>query len=148
MKPYTAEVSFDHLAIPSGSRPILYAVDPSGHWRRLGGTIDDVAIARGGRRLSLVSVTPRVFSALGSYATSNAAISFTLGDPARVTVRVFNRAGRLVRTVAADQPVSAGANLVRWDGRGDGGRVTEDGLYLIAVDALGVRRTNTVAIIK
>jgi flagellar hook assembly protein FlgD len=65
-----------------------------------------------------------------------------------VTVRVYNRAGRLVREVVAGQSFGPGANLVRWDGRDREGSVVADGIYLVTVEALGQTRTQTLAVVR
>ena len=65
-----------------------------------------------------------------------------------MTVKVYDRAGRLVREVATGQPMGAGANLVRWDGRSTDGSAVEDGLYLVTVEALGGRQTQTLAVVR
>ena len=76
------------------------------------------------------------------------AIGFTLGRPAAVTVKVFSRAGRLMREVTSDAPMSSGANLVRWDGRDRDGAIVDDGLYLVTVEALGQKQVQALAIVR
>jgi flagellar hook assembly protein FlgD len=93
-------------------------------------------------------LTPRVFSPSGGFASTSAAISFTLARPASTTVTVFNRAGRRVRSVMSGRPLGTGANLVYWDGRDDAGGVVEDGIYLVGVEALGEVRKRTVAVVR
>jgi hypothetical protein len=46
------------------------------------------------------------------------------------------------------RPLGAGANLVRWDGRDDNGRVVEDGIYVVGVEALGEVLKRTVAVVR
>ena len=95
-----------------------------------------------------MSLTPRVFSPRGRFASPEVAIGFTLGRPGGVTVKVYNRAGRLVREVATGLSLGAGANLVRWDGRDRQGAVVEDDLYVVTVEALGEKRTQTLAVVR
>ncbi len=98
--------------------------------------------------ISPLSFTPRAFSPSGGYAASEVAIGFTLGASAAVTVKVYNRAGRLVRRVADHASMGPGGNVVRWDGRdGDGGRVPA-GLYLVTVEALGETKQGALAILE
>ena len=94
-----------------------------------------------------MSITPRVFSPSGAFARGEVAIGFTLGRAGNVSMRVYNRGGRLVRELADGMPMEAGANLVRWDGTDRDGRLAESGLYLVGLEALGLRRTATVAVI-
>ncbi len=153
---------------PSGGALALYVFGADSTWRRLGGTVDgtnecisspiteagryavfvEISQAPGVNTLSAVSVVPRVFSPSGSFANREAAISFTLGRSGSVTVKVYNRAGRLVREVVSGQYMGAGANLVRWDGRNTNGQVVEDGLYLLSVEALGEKQVKTLAVVR
>ena len=69
-----------------------------------------------------------------------AKISFTLSDPADVTVRIFNRDGRQVRTLLNGESLSGARHSVRWNGRNDDRRVLRPGRYeyrIRAVDAAG-----------
>jgi flagellar hook assembly protein FlgD len=75
-------------------------------------------------------------------------VSFVLGRAGAVTVKVYNRAGRLVREVVSGLQMGVGANLVRWDGRDDGGEVVAEGLYLVSVEALGRKQSKTVSVVK
>ena len=95
-----------------------------------------------------LAFTPRVFSPTGGFAGNEVGISFTLGRPAPVTVRVYSRSGRLIREVIADQTMNAGANLVRWDGRDRNGGYAADGMYLVTVEALGRTERKTLAVVK
>jgi hypothetical protein len=137
-------------------------------WQRLGGTVDtsakrvsapitgpglfavfaDQAGVSGPGMLWALSVTPRVFSPGGRFANEEVAVGFTLGRPGPVTVKVYNRAGRLVREVASGQPMNAGANLVRWDGRDLDTNLVQGGLYLVVVEALGQKQTKTLAVAR
>jgi hypothetical protein len=142
-------------------------VDDQG-WSRLGGTIStgpaciSVPITNGGtyavfldsggpgpcRGLSTLSFTPRVFSPSGSFASTEVAISFGLGRSGPVTVKVYNRAGRLVEEVTTNLRMNAGANVVRWDGRDRDGTEVPDGLYLVTVEALGEKQTSSIAVVR
>jgi hypothetical protein len=144
----------------------LFGADST--WHRLGGTVDastgrisspisepgryaiygEAGKVSGRSSLSDLVVTPRVFSPRGGFASEEVAIGFTLGRPGPVTVKVYNRAGRLVREVASGREMNAGANLVRWDGRDSDANQAEDGLYLVVVEASGKKETKTLAIVR
>jgi hypothetical protein len=146
----------------------LYVFGADSTWQRVGGTVDastqhisspliepgryavfvETAVVPGTRTLSALSVTPRVFSPRGAFASEEAVISFTLGRSGPVTVKVYNRAGRLVREVTSGQQMNAGANLVRWDGRDSDSNLVQGGLYLVVVEALGQKRTSTIAVVR
>ena len=83
----------------------------------------------------------------GSYA-QGAEIAFTLGRPAAVTVRIYDAAGRLVRTLASGLSTEAGAQVLRWDGTGSSGRAVSNGLYFVKVEVPGGAATRKVAYIR
>lgn len=149
-KPAVLEMS---LAEESrGTRPegtlALYVLAEGENWRRLGGTsasygrrisaaiecegtyavYRDAGGPASGGGLSAVTFTPRVLSPSGSFASAEVAVSFTLGRPGPVTVKIYNRAGRLVKELASELRMNAGANITRWDGRDSGGAQVPDGL--------------------
>jgi len=164
-------ISFD-LAVPGGNFSTaslaLWRYDPVGSWVRHGGTPNSdrtrvsapinqaghYALFAGGPEIlgqaevSTISLTPRVFSPSGAFARSEIEIGFTLGRAGNVSVRVYNRAGRLVRQLADGTPMGAGANLMRWDGTDRDGRPAVSGLYLVALEAFGLRRTSTLVVIR
>lgn len=66
--------------------------------------------------------------------------SFTLSKSAAVTLRIFNRQGRLVRTLLKGETLSGDRHSVRWNGRNSEGQVVRAGKYeyrIKAVDAAG-----------
>ncbi len=163
----TMERSFE-ASSSSDSAIALYGAVGGGAWQRIGGTVNagprrvsaplsgpgryavyvEPTAPVGPRVLTAMSLTPRVFSPSGGFASRDIAIGFSLGRPGAVSVRIFNRAGRLVREIARSQPMGAGANLVRWDGRTREGEIAVDGMYLVTVEALGQRLEKTLAIVQ
>ncbi|HEX8385333.1 MAG TPA: FlgD immunoglobulin-like domain containing protein [Rubricoccaceae bacterium] len=74
-------------------------------------------------------------------------VRFTLDGPADVTVRVFDPAMNLVRTVEAPgRP--AGANEVSWDGLTDGGLRVSNGAYIYVVRAGGRQLSGRVLVFE
>ena len=71
------------------------------------------------------------------------ALRFTLARPGRVSLRVFDVAGRLVRTLV-DDVRPAGAAEARWDGRDEAGRGVRGGIYLARLRADGVDESRRV----
>jgi ligand-binding sensor domain-containing protein len=167
-KPGTMEICYPSQIEESCGPVTIYSAGADSVWRRLGGTdsrsemkivaplaapgryaLSEESVALGGPvALSGLATIPRVFSPLGSFANDKVGVSFTLGRSGSVTVRVYNRAGRLVRALASDPQMKAGANVVFWDGRGEDGEVVEDGLYLVSVEALGHKRTKTLSVVR
>jgi hypothetical protein len=64
--------------------------------------------------------------------TGRANVHFGLAKPDRVTARVYDVSGRLVRTLA-DRNFQAGEHDLFWDGTDDGGRQMERGVYFTQV---------------
>jgi hypothetical protein len=166
-KAVTLRLNIEDSVVNVGERPVLYLRGDDDIWTRLGGTVGDggkemsIPVSKAGwyalfgeqgevsqgSGLSMGSITPRVFSPRGGSGDREAAIGFTLGRSGGVTVKVYNRAGYLVRTVIDGKGMGAGANLVRWDGRGEGGGVVPGGLYLVTVEALGTEKTKTLSVV-
>ena len=164
-KPATLEFSTAGMAPVPGSLAVYESPDGAS-WHRLGGTPEEgkvslavqqagqyalfaeTTIPAGEAALSALTFTPRVFSPTGAFANDHVAIGFSLGRSAPVTVRIYNRAGRLVSEVVSGRTMGAGANIIRWDGRERGGLYVADGIYLVTVEALGQTRRNTLAIVR
>ncbi len=152
---------------PTGALALYHSANRT-DWERLGGTasaeerVIEVAIERPGfyalfadqgapsgpRTVSGLAFTPRVFSPTGGYADREVGISFTLGRPGVVTVRVYNRAGRLVREVASAASLGAGMNVIRWDGSDRSGLMVPDGIYVVTVEAFGEAQKKPLAVIR
>ena len=86
---------------------------------------------------SLVSVAPAPATAMLSLAlpapnpfTSSTQLQFSLPRDGRVSLRVHDLQGRVVRTLA-DGVMPAGRHHVQWRGRGDDGGVLPNGLYFV-----------------
>lgn len=58
-------------------------------------------------------------------------VSYRLVTDADLRISVLNQAGRVVRTLIADEHRSAGVHSETWDGRDDGGRAVPAGEYRI-----------------
>jgi len=167
-KPARFELSLPGAPALVGT-PAIYLSTDGQNWRRLGGTVeastprialvitepgryalfvDSGADVGGAATLSGIAFTPRVFSPTGTFADREVSIGFTLGRSSPVTVRVYNRAGRLVREIVAAKSFAAGANLVRWDGADRHGSTVVDGLYIVTVEALSHTERRTLAVVR
>ena len=74
-------------------------------------------------------------------------IRLDLDAPGDLTVRVFDFAMNLVRTLdAPGRP--AGPNEVRWDGRTDGGLRVANGAYIYVVEGAGAARSGRILVIE
>jgi ligand-binding sensor domain-containing protein len=166
-KPARFTLSYAGASLPPGTLALYHSPDGSA-WERLGGTVDEkdptisLAVSAPGRyalyaddglgagtaSLSAIAFTPRVFAPTGTFADRQVGISFRLGKPAPVTVKVFSKSGRLIREVASGVPLQAGENLISWDGVDRNGGYVVDGVYLVTVEALGQIQTKTLAVVK
>jgi hypothetical protein len=75
-------------------------------------------------------------------------IRFRLGAAGRVTLQVYDMAGRLVRTLAAGQPMAAGAHALMWQGHDDRGAGVASGLYFSRLRCGGEVRTGRLLLAK
>jgi hypothetical protein len=63
-------------------------------------------------------------------------VEYTVAAPGRVKIRVFDVAGRVVRTLV-DSDVAAGRRAVAWQGDTDTGQRAASGVYFIRMEAEG-----------
>jgi len=63
-------------------------------------------------------------------------IAYTLATPGRVTMRVHDIAGRVVRTLVDDERV-AGEHAVQWDGLTDRNTPAASGVYFVKMESGG-----------
>ena len=61
-------------------------------------------------------------------------IAFALPEQADVSLKVYNMAGRVVRTLV-NGPEGPGTHSVVWDGRDEAGRTVASGVYFYRMDA-------------
>jgi len=101
------------------------------------------AVFKGARGLDC---QPRVLSPNGGGFDTRLAISFDLGHATSGAVKVFDRAGRLVKEVVEAGSFTPGRNVVFWDGRDGGGHVVPSGLYMVAVRFDGETKVASVAV--
>jgi hypothetical protein len=74
-------------------------------------------------------------------------VSFTMPASGRSVVRVYDVAGRLVRTVD-DSFREPGPHEVLWDGRDAGGESVACGVYFVRLEASGESRTRKVVLLR
>jgi hypothetical protein len=75
-------------------------------------------------------------------------LAFTLASDAQATLRVYDLAGRLVKSLLADAPLEAGRHNVTWDGTDDRGRAVAAGVYLYRLQAGAFSESKAVALVK
>ena len=77
---------------------------------------------------------PAAFSPNGDGVNDVADFDFSVvlvGRSRRVAVDIFDLSGRLVRTVAEQRPISAGAYALQWNGEDDVGHLVPPGVYAL-----------------
>ena len=87
---------------------------------------------------------PQVFSPMkaGRYRDS-ADISFILEEPASVTIKIYDMAGRLEKVIAEDILYPQGINVVTWDGQNQKNEIVPSGPYVILVKASNWNKPQT-----
>ena len=76
---------------------------------------------------------PRAFSPKGNAFSTLTTISFTLDQPANVTIKVYNVGGQLVEWLVQQQTFGSGKQAIRWSGRDSDGEIVATGLYIVTV---------------
>ena len=74
-------------------------------------------------------------------------IRFDLPRPAPVTLRVFDVAGRTVRTLVGET-MASGPHAVRWDGRNDRGGRASAGVYFYRLESGDLRESRRMVLLK
>jgi hypothetical protein len=62
-------------------------------------------------------------------------IRYTLAEGGPVALRVYDVAGRAVKTLVDDAGVAAGEHIVRWNGDNDTGAAVASGVYFYRIEA-------------
>ena len=75
-------------------------------------------------------------------------LSFDLPREGIVHLRIFNIAGRHVRTLVNGATMPAGTRSVFWDGRDDMQRRVASGVYVVRLESLGDRQVQRVVLVR
>jgi hypothetical protein len=75
-------------------------------------------------------------------------IAFELRDRAHVTLRIYNVAGQLVRTLVDDVRAPGVPHTVEWDGRNTHGQAVSTGVYFYRVATRGFSSTRKMLLLK
>jgi len=75
-------------------------------------------------------------------------ISFELPEPTRVTLRIFDVSGRLVRVLMGGRGLAAGRHEVVWNGEDESGRQVAAGVYRCRLEAGSFSETRLMALVK
>ena len=64
-------------------------------------------------------------------------IEYSLDAKTRVTLAIYDVAGRRVRVLLAGETIEAGVHTIDWDGRNDRGMLLSSGVYFVKFHAAG-----------
>jgi hypothetical protein len=74
-------------------------------------------------------------------------IKFDIRDKGHVTIRIYDVAGRLVRTVL-DENLKSGPYTATWDGRNESGAKVASGVYFYKLDTKGFVKTRKMVLLR
>lgn len=74
-------------------------------------------------------------------------IAYEIPEPGMITVRIYNLAGQLIRTLI-DEYQAAGQHQVSWNGRDAAGKDVASGMYVAAMQCREIIRTHKLTLIR
>jgi hypothetical protein len=75
-------------------------------------------------------------------------ISYDLPEPAKVSLVIYDVAGKMVLTLVAVEDVGAGRHEEVWNGRDDKGQIVAAGVYFYRLDAGEYSETRRMTLVK
>jgi len=75
-------------------------------------------------------------------------IQYELPHPGRVTLRVHDLSGRLVRELLRSEAHAVGSHTIQWDGRDNAGRNVASGTYFCRLEVGGATLTDKMVLIE
>ena len=75
-------------------------------------------------------------------------IEYSIKAPGRVRIRVFDLAGRVVRTLVDEERAAPGGAVAVWDGRDESGKTCASGVYFYGIEAPGFKETRRMTLLK
>jgi len=96
----------------------------------------------------LAAAGPRLLPAAPNPFNPRTDVRFVLTTPGPVTLRVYDLAGRRVRTLLGGETMAAGPHAAKWNGRDDSGRGLASGVYVLRLETGGVVRNGRVTLVR
>jgi|GEM_PF-476267 len=85
-----------------------------------------------------VDIAPNPFSPDGDGFDDEVTINFTLPFQTNLTARIYDTNGREVKTLLDNSPAASGQ--LRWDGKGNNGKILRSGIYVLFMETSGSAR--------
>ncbi|MEW6684710.1 MAG: S8 family serine peptidase [Candidatus Edwardsbacteria bacterium] len=98
-------------------------------------------------RCKLYQNAPNPFSSQTAIRYSLSAISHELSAISHTTLKIYNLAGQLVKTLI-NEPKSPGVYKISWDGRDDTGKQVANGIYFYRLEAGGFSATRKMILLR
>jgi hypothetical protein len=76
------------------------------------------------------------------------AVAFTLGQDMRISLRILDVGGRVVRLLLNDQPLAAGEHRQFWNGQDESGRGVSSGVYLVQMQGQGEMQARRIVLVR
>ncbi len=103
----------------------------------IGNTTTVVSSVANNSLLTDVVVSPAVFSPNGDAINDRVTFAFNVvrvGDDSPVAATIYDLSGRLVRQITEQRTFSTGEYAIAWDGRNDGGKMVQPGVYFVRLE--------------
>jgi hypothetical protein len=78
----------------------------------------------------------------------NTTIQYTIPINRKVSIKVYNITGQLVRTLVDNELVNAGTHSVVWNGKNEFGRTVSTGMYLYSLEWAGIKKVKRMTLVK
>jgi hypothetical protein len=128
---------------------ILRAADAAGNWSGYS-NLATLDLTKGVTSVEIDETSSAPSLTIGapypSPTRAGAQVSFTLSRSGPLQADVFDARGRRIRSLHEGE-TAAGPQLLRWDGRGEGGGLVPAGIYWIRVAAADVRKSVKVVVV-
>jgi len=131
--------------IDEEQRAVTTAITQFGYYAVIAG---DFKLGQQATSISKLEALPRAFSPRGSKREPQTSITFALGKPSSVTIKVFNPAGRLKRILADHEMMPEGTHVKIWNGRDQENQIVASGIYVVCLEVAGEILTRTVMVIN
>jgi len=109
--------------------------------------VEDNKERNGQQLISELNCQPRIFSPRGLGFAEKTTISFKLTVDSKISIKIYNMAGRLVNVIMEKEILKANYNPIPWDGRDYNGNICPSDLYIVTVQSEQEVKTQTVMIL-